>query len=267
MSSNDPGSLPPLSSYRALSFDIFGTLLDCDKVIHQHLLPLIKHLPVTDPLCAPYPPQPSSGKDLAQRHPLVSAFDEHENRLTSQHPGMRFEDVLRQSYLGLAKDLGLDVGKGREAEADTVAGSIGSWSAFPDTIAALHTLQKRYKLVPLSNVSRTGINAVLNGPLADVKFDQVYIAEDIGSYKPSLKNFEYLLRGIEKEFGFKKEQVLHVAHGVDPDQKPCEEMGIDHVWVKRGIDNRSEGSLENMKRLRVVNDLQTLADEVEKEDR
>lgn len=267
MSSTNPESLPPLASYQVLSFDILGTLIDCDSVIHQHLLPLTRDLPPTDPLCALYPLQPTVGKDIAPRHPLVSAFDAHEYRLTSKHPGMAFEDVLRQSYLGLANDLAVSGGKQREQEANALAASIGSWPAFPDTVAALHTLHKRYKLVPLSNISRTGINAILNGPLAEVKFDSVYIAEDIGSYKPSRRNFDYLLGGVQKEFECKKEKLLHVAHGATIDHVPCEEMGIDHVWVRRGVDNWESVNPEHMKKLRVVNDLQALADQVEKEEK
>ena len=254
---------PPLGQYRVLSFDVFGTLVDCDTVIHQHLIPLVKHLPNNDPLCASYPVKPLPGHDLSPPHPLLSAFGAHQSRISAEQPRMRFEDILRESYMAVAADLGVSGGTGRTKEADALAGSIGTWAAFPDTVSAMHRLQKRYKLIALSNVSLTGVRAILSGPLNDVQFDKVYIAEDIGSYKPDRRNFEYLLDGVRK-LGFQKEQLLHVAHGVSTDQVSAEEMGIDHVWVERQVEDWGDARKEAMTRLRIVKDLQTLADEVER---
>lgn len=103
---------------------------------------------------------------------------------------------------------------------------------------------------------------VLDGPFKDVHFDAVYTAEDIGSYKPALDNFEYLVNGLKKDFGIEKDQLLHVAHGISSDQSTTEAMGIDHVWVERGTDNGTD-LLQGMKRLRKVSDMKQLADQIE----
>lgn len=103
---------------------------------------------------------------------------------------------------------------------------------------------------------------VLDGPFKDIHFDAVYTAEDIGSYKPALDNFEYLLNGLENDFGISKQQLLHVAHGISSDQITPEHIGIDHVWVERGTDNGKD-LLQSMKRLRTVSDMKQLTDQIE----
>ena len=98
---------------------------------------------------------------------------------------------------------------------------IGTWTAFPDTVAALQILKKYYKLVILSNIDNESIARTVSGPLAGADFEAVYTAQNIGSYKPDLKNFEYLLKGAEKELGVKKEEVLHTAQSLTHDCVPA----------------------------------------------
>lgn len=127
-------------------------------------------------------------------------------------------------------------------EAEKFAGSIGAWEAFGDTVAAMHTLGKYYKLIAISNITNAAIKKTLAGPLKGVEFDDVYTAEEIGSYKPDHRNFEYLLKGV-KELGVEKGELLHVAHGVKSDMVPAGEMGIARAWIWRGDD---QGALEEV---------------------
>ena len=77
-------------------------------------------------------------------------------------------------------------------------------------------------------------------------FDAVYIAEEIGSYKPDLGNFRYLLEkvgeGLGEGKGIGKGEVLMTAHGLRSDHVPCAEMGIASAWIARG-----EGDGETVK--------------------
>nr|GFD60369.1 hypothetical protein [Tanacetum cinerariifolium] len=79
--------------------------------------------------------------------------------------------------------------------------------AFPDTVAALRRLQKTFKLVVLSNVDNESFQAGNAHGLEGFKFDAVYTAQDIGSYKPDLRNFEYMLSHVKEDFGIEKGQV------------------------------------------------------------
>jgi FMN phosphatase YigB (HAD superfamily) len=61
----------------------------------------------------------------------------------------------------------------------------------------------------------------------------VYTAEDIGSYKPDLKNFEYMLKKVKEDFGVEKNEVLQTAQSQFHDHHPAKEMGIKSCWVFR----------------------------------
>lgn len=98
----------------------------------------------------------------------------------------------------------------------------------------MKSLSKHYKLVVLSNVDKASFSRTLSGPLLGVHFDAIYTAEDIGSYKPDLKNFAYLVEHAEKEFGVKKEEILKVAQSLFHDHVPAKKFGLKpSVWIRR----------------------------------
>jgi hypothetical protein len=65
-------------------------------------------------------------------------------------------------------------------------------SLFPDTVPALRELQKRYRLVVISNID-DDLFAETQKHL-NVEFDGVITAEQARSYKPSINNFQMALR-------------------------------------------------------------------------
>ena len=76
--------------------------------------------------------------------------------------------------------------------------------------------------------------------LLKVKFGQIYTAEDIGSYKPDLRNFEYMLRELEGQ-GVLKSDILHVAQSKFHDLIPATEIGLATAWIDRRHDRESWG--------------------------
>lgn len=64
-------------------------------------------------------------------------------------------------------------------------------------------------------------------------FDAVYTAQNIGSYKPDLKNFRYLAEGVERELGVEMDQVLHTAQSLPADLIPAKCMGLSSCWIDR----------------------------------
>jgi 2-haloalkanoic acid dehalogenase type II len=136
------------------------------------------------------------------------------------------------------RDLGLVAdGKLSQDEVDTASkdygAKIGQYPAFSDTVEAIQKLGKRFKLIPLSNVDRGSFSQTLEGPLKGCRFDAIYTAQDIGSYKPDLKNFHYLLEHVEADFGVEKEELVHVAQSLFHDHRPAKKVGIQSVWVDR----------------------------------
>ena len=66
-----------------------------------------------------------------------------------------------------------------------------------------------------------------------VEFDAVYTAEDIGSYKPSDANFEYLLAHLQSDLGLERKEVLHTAQSLHHDHVPAKRFGLATAWVDR----------------------------------
>lgn len=77
-----------------------------------------------------------------------------------------------------------------------------------------------------------------------VEFDAIYTAEDVGPYKPSSRNFDYM---IEKpgEIGVKKEKILHTAESMFHDHKPANEHGLKSCWIYRRHDQQGFGATMN----------------------
>ena len=65
-----------------------------------------------------------------------------------------------------------------------------------------------------------------------VEFDAVFTAEDIGSYKPSPRNFEYMLEKLSGR-GIGKENILHTAESLFHDHAPANEFGLASCWIHR----------------------------------
>lgn len=191
--------------FKVLSFDIYGTLIDWETGIFTSLLPLAFKLQTSDKH------HPSNNTDQETRIFLLTEYTNLEKAIQIEHPTLAYPKVLAEIYRRLATQLSVPF---TESEATSFGSTIGKWPAFPDTIAAMQELGKHYKLVVLSNTARASFNETLTGPLSGVRFDAIYTAEDIGSYKPDIRNFEYLIKHVEEEFGVKKEEILKVAQSL-----------------------------------------------------
>lgn len=218
----------PLKTFKSLSFDIYGTLIDWENSITSRLSPLTPQIPTSSP-----------HKNAAPN--LGELFHTHEVAVQAESPDMRYNEVLSQAYLRLASQLQIPGTEKLEAEARDFGNGVGDWPAFPDTVDVMNRLGKYYKLIVLSNVDKESFSRTNAGPLKGLKFWRVYTAQDIGSYKPDLRNFEFLLKGIADAGGIGKDEDLHVAQSLFHDHVPAKKMGMSSVWInRRGI---GEGSL------------------------
>lgn len=222
-----------LTSYKALSFDIYATLIDWESGIYSQLLPLLGKLPKEHPLWE---------KSLADlRVYLLTRYCKHEHRLEIEHPNEKYSILLSMVYENVAADIGVAVTRD---EAAAFGGAIGKWPAFADTVAAMQKLGKYYKLIALSNVDKTSFTNTLHGPLHGVHFDAIYVAEDIGSYKPNPNNFNYLIEHARQDFGIEKNDICHTAQSLTFDHIPIASMGFrPAVWISRGGGSMGMGDL------------------------
>lgn len=113
------------------------------------------------------------------------------------------------------------------AEAGSLAASLPSWKAWPDTVAALRQLKSRFRLAILSNVD----DDLFAGthPQLGVEFDEVITAQQAQAYKPSLKIFELALSRVKAP----AHRVLHVGQSIYHDVVPAQALGLATVWVNR----------------------------------
>ena len=109
--------------------------------------------------------------------------------------------------------------------------TVQNWPAFPDSAEALAYLKQHYKLIILSTVDNESF-AASNAKLG-VRFDAIYTAEDIGSYKPDPANFEYLLRHLEDDLGRRPGDVLHTAQSLHHDHVQARAFGLANAWIDR----------------------------------
>ena len=216
------------SDVRLLSFDCYGTLIDWEFGITD----------VVTRLARSHGVQPTEQEILA-------LFASHETHVQDANPTWTYPVILAETWRRMAESLGLPSrtsgAEQCERDAQTFASSVPTWPAFPDSHDALLDLQRQCKLVILSNVdnaSFAGSNARLG-----VTFDAILTAQDIGSYKPDVRNFNVLLEKA-RTMGVGVDQHLHVAQSLFHDHVPAQLVGLKTVWINRyGAKRAAAGSL------------------------
>jgi 2-haloacid dehalogenase len=208
-----------ITEFEALSFDCYGTLIDWEAGIVAVLGPWAR----------------SRGLALDDEA-LLTAYSKHEERAEAEHPAALYPEILGRSLTALGQDLGAEV---TDDDARHLAGSVPDWPAFGDSHAALVSLSEHFKLIILSNVDRASF-AGSNQRLA-VTFDSILTAQDIGSYKPSARNFDALLAEARR-LGVAEGKLLHVAQSLFHDHVPAKKAGLRTVWINRRHDRPGWGA-------------------------
>jgi 2-haloacid dehalogenase len=202
----------PLTAFRAVSLDCYGTLIDWETGIWDAVQPVLMAdaaRPVTRPT-------------------LLAAFAETEHHIQAERPFVPYPEVLRRCHVALARRFGLRTTDALDA---AFGASVGQWPAFPDTVDALRALQRHVRLVILSNIDRASF-AASNRKLG-VAFDAIYTAEDIGSYKPDPRTFAYLQDQVQADLGLTVDEVLHTAQSLFHDHVPARAAGLATAWIDR----------------------------------
>jgi 2-haloacid dehalogenase len=197
-----------LSDFKVLSFDCYGTLIDWEAGMLDALRPLRERSGI--------------GPDE-----LLEAYGSVEHEVEEAFPALAYSQLLERVHAGLSERFGLAPDP---TEAAAFGASVGDWPAFPDSAEALAYLKQHFKLIILSNVDRKSF-AGSNRRLG-VEFDAILTAEEIGSYKPDLRNFEYLLARVG-EMGIAKSELLHVAQSLFHDHVPANQLGLASAWIDR----------------------------------
>jgi 2-haloacid dehalogenase len=195
------------SRFRIISFDCYGTLIDWETGIlgaFHSVFPRVDDRKV------------------------LTLYSEFEPAIQA-HGYKTYRLVLREVLANIAAALGEEVPSGRE---DAIADSIPGWQPFPDTVEALERLQERYKLAIISNIDNDLFAHTARH--LRVRFEHVITAQEVGAYKPSLKNFEVA----EQRMQMPRSEWLHAAESIYHDVVPAKQLGIANVWVNRRADKK-----------------------------
>lgn len=208
-----------LTTFKALSFDCYGTLIDWETGIAAVLRPWADE----------------QGLDLGNEQ-LLLAYGDNEAAVQRETPSARYPEVLASAFGRTGKTLGRPV---TDAWAERLGSSVPDWPAFPDSAEALARLATHYQLIILSNVHRAGFagsNRHLHGDFA-----AIITAEDVGAYKPAENHFRALdatLPQLEVE----RAELLHVAQSLFHDHVPAKREGLPSVWINRRHDRPGWGA-------------------------
>ncbi len=208
-----------LNDFDALSFDCYGTLIDWETGLTAVLRPWAD----------------DHGLDVTDEE-LLGAYASHEATAEVDFPSDLYPAILTRAMRSLGKQLGVPVS---DDEVGSLANSVPDWPAFSDSTEALARLATRYQLIILSNIDHQSF-AKSNERLG-VTFTSVITAEDIGSYKPSPRNFEALERERQR-LGIGTGKLLHVAQSLFHDHVPAQAMGLQTVWINRRHDTPGWGA-------------------------
>jgi 2-haloacid dehalogenase len=224
-------------SIRLITFDCYGTLIDWENGMLAALRPMFSrdghHVP-----------------DLQ----ILELYGEIEAELESG-PYMPYRQVLAKTAQELGRRLEINV---LDEEGIAFSESLTRWEPFVDTLPALQSLARKFRLGIISNVD-DDLFAETRKKLAPVEFEFVITAQQMHSYKPSHRNFEEAIR----RSGLNKDQILHVGQSLYHDIAPANELGLRNVWVNRpsirpGSSAAKPGNAKPTYEVRILADLYQL---------
>lgn len=208
-----------LTDFKVLTFDCYGTLVDWESAMIAGTKPLVDRL-----------------EKKPNHNEILEAHAFHESHAQKQTPAKKYPELLAVVYKRLAEEWGLNVSWD---ECMSYGNSVPDWPTFEDSAGALQYLKRYYKLVILSNVD----NASFEGARRklQVDFDAIYTAEDMGSYKPNQRNFDYMLEQLGR-LGIEKKDILHTAESMFHDHVPADKNDLTSCWIYRRHDKEGFGA-------------------------
>jgi 2-haloacid dehalogenase len=223
-------------SIRLITFDCYGTLIDWESGMLAAMRPMFLR----------------DGPAVPDAQ-LLKHYGEAEAALEAG-AYLPYREVLSRSVQDMGRRLGIPISAGQGA---AFAEDFVRWDPFPDTVAALQAMARKFRLGIISNVD-DDLFAQTRKKLG-VEFHLVVTAQQVRSYKPALGNFEETLR----RSGLNKDQILHAAQSLYHDIAPTNALGIRNVWVDRasaqpGSGAAKSGAAQPTYRVRTLGELAAL---------
>jgi 2-haloacid dehalogenase len=162
-------SLPEVCrDVRALTFDLFGTVLDLGGSLTPFIAEFLKEMKSSV----------SPGAVWAEWRYRQRIEQYQDNIVAMGHSG--YLPVARRAGVYVLRQFGIDPAA---AEMDRLMRAWQQLKPFDDVIPALNLLKTRYKLVALSNGERTYLDHLVKNRIGWA-FDGVISVETVGAFKP-----------------------------------------------------------------------------------
>ena len=182
---------------RWATFDCYGTLIDWNGGVRAELARVF-------------------GDNRADE--LLARYHEVEPEI-QRDPALSYRQVMTETMGRLGAPPEQEHG---------LAEALPGWRPFPEVHGALEETRRRgWKLAVLSNTDDDYIAA--SQVQIGILFDEVVVAQEIGSYKPAHKHWEEFFARTRAP----REGHVHVAASLFHDVRPCNELGLRSVWVNR----------------------------------
>jgi 2-haloacid dehalogenase len=188
---------------RWVTFDCFGTLVDWHAGFSAVLTPLVG----------------------ARTPDVLDAYHRFERQLEAQTPHKLYKDVLTDSLLQAADEVGVALSR---SQARRLPDSWGTLPIFDDVEPMLAGLRAAgSRLAVLTNCDEDLFAQTHSG--FREPFDLVVTAERMRDYKPSPTHFRFFFQSA----GVKDGDWIHVACSWYHDIAPARALGIKRVWLDR----------------------------------
>jgi len=203
-------------SFEVITFDCYGTLIDNQRIN----MAVEKALELYGEL-----------ESEAER----GHYQKYRNVLRMVLKGhyQKYRNVLRMVLKGLCSRVGF---LPTEAELRDFSESVKEWPPFPDSVASLEALKRKYKLAIISNIDDDLFT--FSAQRLRVQLDWIITAEQARSYKPSFNNFHLAINRI----GVPQDKILHVAQSLYHDIIPAKTLGLRTVWINRRRNKKGWGA-------------------------
>lgn len=199
-----------LQDFDAVTFDVYGTLIDWEPAIIAFLSEWAHHWKISVP---------------GQR--LLEAFDRARAEIQQERPAHLYPDVLQRCFDRISKEFNVPVDAERRAK---FARAAHEWLPYEDSHQGLKALQTHVQVGALSNIDEASLASSCKH--LGFKFDLVVTAERVGAYKPDTPHFTTAIAELAAK-GIERRRILHVGQSLRADITPANAHGLSCAWINR----------------------------------
>ena len=199
-----------IRDHEALTFDVYGTLIDWEPSIVACFGAWAERNGV-------------EADDVA----ILDAFDDARARFQAIRPALPYPEVLGRAYAAIVERWNRPIDAQEQEEFSRAA---GTWPPYGDTIESLQHLGQHFRMGCVSNIDDRSLGATLAA--LGVTWDFTVTAERVGAYKPDLPHFVQMISHCGR-LGVGPDRILHVGQSLRADVAPAATLGLKSAWINR----------------------------------